>query len=141
MRNEGNLEVFVMHTDFDFFVLPRILFFWGFSLYIRTIQWWVVNTFNFYSPQKVNQNRDETFLGEIIQKKMPNLRHNYWSILFYALLPNWGLDYLTSSKWVSLKYFFPISVLLTRSKPFPSVSTNLQRKTSRIHVSDSQTPT
>lgn len=33
---------------------------------------------------------------------------------------------LTSSKWVSLKYFFPISVFLTLSKPLPSVSTNLQ---------------
>lgn len=31
----------------------------------------------------------------------------------------------TSSKCVSLKCFFPISVLLTLSYPFPSVSTNL----------------
>lgn len=35
---------------------------------------------------------------------------------------------LTSSKWVSLKCFFPISVRLTLSKPLPSVSTNLQQK-------------
>lgn len=36
-----------------------------------------------------------------------------------------NMSCLTSSKWVSLKYFLPISVLLTLSKPLPSVSTNL----------------
>lgn len=35
---------------------------------------------------------------------------------------------LTSSKCVSLKCFFPISVRLTLSKALPSVSTNLEKK-------------
>jgi len=54
--------------------------------------------------------------------------------------PNWRNDIFTkekkwrnekrstSSKWVSLKCFFPISYLLTLSKPLPSVSTNLCAK-------------
>ena len=57
IRNEYNLKMFIMHTDFDFFIFTRILFFGGFNLYIRTIQWWVVNTFIDYKPWKVNQNR------------------------------------------------------------------------------------
>jgi len=43
--------------------------------------------------------------------------------------PNWRKEkHSTSSKWVSLKCFFPISYLLTLSKPLPSVSTNLCAK-------------
>lgn len=45
-------EIRLVHTDLAFFVFPRILFLGGFNLNIRTIQWWVVNTYTMDTTQK-----------------------------------------------------------------------------------------